>query len=116
MDSQTPTPVADNGKTIAIISYITLVGLIIAFIMHSSNKTALGAFHIRQMLLLSLVGIVASFINIIPILGQIVWLIAGLGMLVLWVMGLIAAVNGEMKPMPLIGEKAQELFAGIWFR
>ena len=113
MDLQTPTPVADNGKTIAIISYITLVGLIIAFIMHSSNKTALGAFHIRQMLLLSLVGIVASFINIIPILGQIVWLIAGLGMLVLWVMGLIAAVNGEMKPMPLIGEKAQELFAGI---
>ncbi len=37
----------------------------------------------------------------------------GIAFLVLWIMGFIAAINGEEKPMPLIGEKAQELFKGI---
>jgi uncharacterized membrane protein len=32
---------------------------------------------------------------------------------VLWVMGLISAINGEEKPMPLIGEKAQEIFKNL---
>ena len=33
---------SEDGKTIAIISYITLIGWIIALVMHQSNKTSLG--------------------------------------------------------------------------
>ena len=50
----------DNGKTIAIISYITLIGWIIALIMHNNNKTELGAYHIRQMLGIMLLGSLLS--------------------------------------------------------
>ena len=32
---------ADNGKTVAIISYLTWIGWIIAFILHNNKKTSL---------------------------------------------------------------------------
>jgi uncharacterized membrane protein len=100
------TPATDNGKTIAIVSYITLIGFIAAVIMHSSNKTSLGAFHLRQMLLLILFG----FLAWIPFLG----LVVALALLVFWVLGLISAINGEEKPLPLIGELAQKWFANAF--
>ena len=115
MDAQTN---ADNGKTTAIVSYITLIGWLIAyFAMHQSNKTSLGSYHLRQTLLLILCGVaywILTFvvIMVVPLLG-LIFSIGWLGFLVLWIMGLIAAINGEEKPMPLIGEKAQELFKSI---
>jgi uncharacterized membrane protein len=39
--------------------------------------------------------------------------VVGIGSLILWVMGLVAAVNGEQKPIPVIGEKAQEIFKDL---
>ncbi len=102
----------DNGKNIAIIAYITLIGWIIALVMHNNNKTALGAYHIRQMLGIMLLGLALSILNMlldIYILG----LIIQVGLLVLWILGLIAAVQGEKKPVPLLGEQFQQWFAGI---
>jgi uncharacterized membrane protein len=108
----------DNGKTTAIVCYITIIGWLIAyFAMHQSKKTSLGSYHLRQTLLLFIIAIVyqivITMITIaIPAIGMILSILS-LGFLVLWIMGLIAAINGEEKPMPLIGEKAQELFKGI---
>ena len=102
----------DNGKNIAIIAYITIIGWVIALVMHNNNKTALGAYHIRQMLGIMLLGLALSILNMlldIYILG----LIIQIGLLVLWILGLIAAVQGEKKPVPLLGEQFQQWFAGI---
>ncbi len=42
----------DNGKTAGIISYLTIVGWLIAFFaMHKDNKTELGSYQLRQTLL-----------------------------------------------------------------
>lgn len=109
---------ADNGKTTAIVSYITIIGWLIAyFAMHQSKKTSLGSYHLRQTLLLFICAIVYQIVvmiitMVVPAIGMILSL-AGLVFLVLWIMGLIAAINGEEKPMPLIGAKAQELFKSI---
>lgn len=108
----------DNGKTTAIVSYITLIGWLIAYFgMHQSKKTSLGSFHLRQSLLLIICVIIFQIIAYaitmaVPMIG-LVFSLASLGFLVLWVMGLIAAINGEEKPMPLIGAKAQEIFKSI---
>jgi uncharacterized membrane protein len=49
----------DDGKTTAIVSYITLIGWLIAyFAMHQSKKTSLGSYHLRQTLLLFICAIV----------------------------------------------------------
>jgi uncharacterized membrane protein len=110
------TPAAAEGedKTIAIIAYITLIGFIIALVMHSSKKTKIGAYHLRQMLGLILTGIVCWPVNIvlvfIPILGWLCMLCIWLGMVALWIMGLISALNGQMKPVPVVGPLYQNWF------
>ncbi|MEO7307268.1 MAG: hypothetical protein ABIR78_04785 [Ferruginibacter sp.] len=108
----------DNGKTTAIVAYITIIGWLIAYFgMHQSKKTSLGSYHLRQTLLLFIIAIIYQIIiriiiMAVPAVGLILSLV-GLVFLVLWIMGLIAAINGEEKPMPLIGEKAQQMFKGI---
>jgi uncharacterized membrane protein len=82
---------------------------LIAFIMNNDKKNAFAKFHIRQSLLLVLIGIAGMFVFWIPLIG---WALA-IGMLVLWVLGLISAINGQEKQVPVVGKYAQEWFKGL---
>jgi uncharacterized membrane protein len=109
------TPVqSGEDKTVAILAYITLLGFIIAIVMHSSKKTALGGFHLRQMLGIVILGLASYILIFIPILGWIAMAVLGIINLVMWIMGLIAAINGEMKPAPVFGPNFQKWFAGAF--
>ena len=114
--TDTPPPVSGTteDRTVAILAYITIIGFIIAIVMHSSKKTAIGSYHLRQCLGLFITGFVASFLMVIPVLGWIAFPIVMIGLFVLWIMGLIAAVNGQQKPMPVVGEHYQKWFAGAF--
>ncbi len=129
MDSQASTvqtPVSTEDKTVAIVSYLTLIGFIIALIMHSSNKTQIGAFHLRQSLGLMLAGIaiwialviVGTVLAFVPIVGwmiaSLLWLAFVVAMLALAVMGLMAAINGQQKPLPFVGPLFAKWFAGAF--
>lgn len=111
-----PVPVSTNetvvteDKTVAIVSYLTLIGFIVAVVLHGQKKTRLGAFHLRQSLGLMLTFIVGGLIAVIPILGWLIWFVVLIGGLVLWVIGLINAAGGKMKPVPLLGEQYQKWF------
>jgi hypothetical protein len=118
----------DNGKTAGIISYLTIIGWLIAFFaMHKDNKTDLGSYQLRQTLLFHIVSMVVYWI-----LGMIfaaIFFSSGLttgwfsiiainwilrvGFFILWIIGFIGAINGEKKPIPLIGEKAQSIFSTL---
>ncbi|NRF37418.1 hypothetical protein [Pedobacter foliorum] len=109
-----------DGKTIALISYLTVIGWVIAFVMHGNNKTSLGTFHLRQSAFLMVLGIgiyALQFIFIfIPYIGwalSILLGILGIGLFILWILGLIAAISGEEKPLPLFGSKIQQLLSAI---
>jgi uncharacterized membrane protein len=108
---------SSNDKTAAIVSYITPIGWLISYFALNKPKTSLANYHLRQTLLLFIIGIAFNIIlNIISRLAPFLSLIlslAGIGLFVLWIMGLIAAINGEEKPMPLVGEKAQEIFKNV---
>jgi len=112
-NSQTP----ENGKTAAIISYLTLIGWIIAFVLHSGNKTRLGAYHLRQtlglMVLIVSVMILGYILNMIPTLGWMIGSALNIGLLVLWLTGLISAINGKEKPLPIVGLMFQKWFVGF---
>jgi uncharacterized membrane protein len=115
---------ADNGKTVGIISYLTIIGWLVALLaMHNEKKTELGSYQLRQTLLLYIIGIgvyivwMAVFTSLIFTGGfwlgvALNWVIR-LGLFILWLIGFLGAVNGEKKPIPLIGEKAQTMFLGI---
>lgn len=81
-----------DTKTTSWVAYITWIGLIIAFC--AGDKEG-AKFHLNQALVIFLFSL-ASFI---PCIGWI-W---GIFMVVCWIMGLIAAINQEEKPVPLIG-------------
>lgn len=110
----------DDGKTVAIISYLSIIGWIIAFVMHGSNKTTLGAYHLRQTIALFVISLCTWIVQVllvfIPYIGwalDILLIFVYIGLFVLWIIGFVAALNGQEKPMPLIGKKAQQWFEGI---
>ncbi len=103
----------EDGKTIAIISYLTLIGLIAALIMNGNKKNTFASYHIRQSLGLMLTAFALSLLNIIPIIGQIIWLIGFIVLLYMWIMGLMNAVNGREKPLPILGDKYLEWFKTV---
>ena len=117
MDNNPPpvaaTAAVSEDKTVAILSYLTIIGFIVSIVLHGSKKTRLGSFHLRQALGIFLTGIVATVCNVvlalIPIVGWLAILVIWLGLLVMWVMGLIGAAQGQTKPVPVLGEQYQKL-------
>jgi uncharacterized membrane protein len=111
---------ADDGRTVAIVSYFSIIGWIIALVIHGNNRTALGVYHLRQTVALFVVGIAVGVVQMllvfIPYIGwalDILLVFVYLGLFILWLIGLIGAINGQKKPMPVIGRKAQQWFSGI---
>jgi uncharacterized membrane protein len=114
----------DDGKTAGIVSYFFILGWLIAyFAMHQNNKTSLGSYQLRQTLLFHIIAMIIYFIlNLIfytLIFEKGFWAADALSwffrafLIILWAVGFLGAINGEKKPIPLIGEKAQSLFANI---
>lgn len=101
-----------EGKNTAIVSYITIIGAIIAIFMNSEKKDAFAAFHIRQAL-----GIFVSFFLIGYFIGYFdSWMISSafyVFYFVLWMYGFVAALQGETKLIPLLGAQFQKIFKNI---
>ncbi|MFN7116619.1 MAG: DUF4870 domain-containing protein [Saprospiraceae bacterium] len=102
--NQTPTTGTDP-KVVAIVAYITLIGWIVALVLNNP-KSEFGSFHIRQALGIFLVGIVLS---LIPVINLVAWIFA----FVLWILGLISAVQGQQKTVPVVGEYFQRWFNAL---
>lgn len=87
-----------------IVAYITIVGWLIALLCGTRGESK---FHLNQSLVLILAniiwGVIGKVLAFIPIIG---WLAIPIGYLiifVLWVMGLVYALQGQEKAVPLIG-------------
>lgn len=90
----------DKNKGMAIIAYfVFFIPLLVA----KDSKFAM--YHANQGLLLFLTVIAVNIIGgVIPFLGWFVILPLGMVFsIVLWLMGIINAAQGKMKPLPLIG-------------
>lgn len=103
---------AKEGKNMAIISYITIIGTIIAMSMNATPKNDFARFHIRQSL-----GIHISFYIIGLLISQFdSWLIS-IGFyifyIVLWVYGISGAIQERKTIIPLLGNQFQKWFSFI---
>jgi len=98
-----------EGKTTAIISYVTIIGTVIAIFMNMEPKNDFARFHIRQAFGINIgfyaIGILISQFNSWTIsTGFYVFFI------VLWVYGFIGAVQVRKTLIPLLGEQFQKWF------
>jgi len=99
-----------DAKTKAIISHFFGIGWLIALIMNMNNKEELASYFIRQNLGLIIIAIVLRIVGYIPLLGTAVLIAGSILVFVFWLMSLIWSIQGEMKPVPWIGDKFQEWF------
>ena len=108
-----------DEKTIAVLSYITPIGWIIAYVMHQNNvvKSEFSAFHLRQALGIFISGvglmIVGMIFSILPLIGHLTLLLVRLIILAMWIFGLYYAIDGKKMPVPFVGSLFQVWFVGI---
>jgi uncharacterized membrane protein len=101
-----------EGKTIAIISYITWIGTIIAFLMNNDKRNYFASFHIRQSMGLAILSLLNSFV-IIKFFDFWTLGIISLSIFILRIVGLVGAIQGEEKRIPLFGDAFQDWFKNI---
>ncbi|SEA31287.1 DUF4870 domain-containing protein [Bizionia paragorgiae] len=102
----------EQGKTMAIISYLTIIGSVIALILNNDKKNEFAAFHIRQGL-----GLCSTYLILGYFIGQFdSWLISigfWIGFGILFFYGVIMAATGKTQEIPLIGRFYQNFFKNL---
>ena len=97
-----------SKKTTDIISYITPIGLILAFLLGDRENSR---FHINQALVIWLAGVIVGvaerLLENLPVVGIIVAIacaVASIALLVFWIKGLVSACKGTEEKVPVIGD------------
>ena len=86
-----------DKKVTGIVAYITIIGWAIAYAIGDREG---AKFHLNQALVLALAELLLGVITaIVPLLS-----ILGLVLFVLWVIGLVAAIQEQEKRVPLLGD------------
>ncbi|MBK1878276.1 hypothetical protein [Pelagicoccus mobilis] len=97
-----------DAKTRGIVAYITLIGWVIALVTNNP-KDEQTTFHLRQGLGLNLAWIVSTFFIWLPIIG---WILP-IALFVFWIIGLLSALEGSQKEVPVIGSLFQSWFKNL---
>ena len=96
-----------DPKTASIIVYITWIGLLIAILSADKNEPFFKH-HLNNALVIliasTVVGLIGAPLCFIPIIGGLVVFAAEIFLFVCMIMGIVNAVNGECKPLPIIGD------------
>jgi len=107
--TKTPVVKVENEKTAAILAYF-LVGIIWYFVDEKMKKSTFAKFHVKQSINLILASIalgviltaLTATILLIPLV-LILTPITSIALFVVAIMGLINAINGKEKEVPIIG-------------
>jgi len=109
--SSQPAPQADpkdiqDNKLIAVIGYLGILCLVPLLL---KKESPYAQFHGKQGLVLLIVWIIVNVVMVIPVLGWLIGFVGNIACLILMIVGIIHAANGEMKELPVIGEYAKKL-------
>ncbi len=103
---------ASEGKTAAIIGYLTIIGTVIALVMNNEKKNTFAAFHIRQALGLFLTQFMLGYLVGAADSWTVSYVFWGV-IFALWLIGFSGAAQGVERHIPLLGPLYQKLFKSI---
>ncbi|MCK0189288.1 hypothetical protein [Arenibacter sp. F20364] len=104
--------VIKEGKTTAIVAYLTMVGALIAISMNSDPKNEFARFHTRQAFGLHLVFLgFAIFLS--NWYNEYAWYGLYVFYIVLWFYGFLGALNNKKQEVPVLGAYFQKWFTFI---
>ncbi|MFT3793132.1 hypothetical protein [Flavobacterium sp.] len=102
----------EEGKTTAIVAYLTIIGAVTAIFMNQDKKNEFASFHIRQAL-----GIFLSFFLLSYFVGNIDSWTASVAFyifyFVLWMYGFLGMLQGKMNLIPVLGQYFQKFFKSV---
>ena len=104
--------IIDEGKTLGVVAYLTLLGTLIAFFMNQDKKNQFTSFHIRQALGLGLLYIIIGFV-VSSLDSMMVSMSFWIFFSVLYLYGIYGAITGQMNKIPMLGEFFQKGFKHI---
>ncbi|WP_149275604.1 hypothetical protein [Pareuzebyella sediminis] len=106
------TPTNKNGKTTAIIAYITIIGSFIAMSMNMEPKNDFARFHIRQAFGIHLLFHAFALFSSV---WYSPYALYGLYLcyMILWIFGFIGALNEKKQLIPVLGAYFQKWFTFI---
>ena len=93
----------NHSRTLAVVSYITWIGWIIAFLIRD-RRDAYVAHHLNQALLINLLKIAGGLCMMLPHIGEELSSVVGVAAFVLIIMGIYRAANWRTDPLPAIGQ------------
>ena len=92
-----------NSKLWAIVSYITWIGFILAFLLRDKDDSLVHR-HLNQALILNIAGTVGNLISRIGGIFGTIGTVIDIAILVLAIMGIVRAARGSEEPLPLVGD------------
>ena len=101
-----PSGDAQDDRLIAAIGYLGILCLV-PLLLRKDSKFA--QHHGKQGLIILIVWLALWVGNIIPILGQIVWTLGTIALLILIILGMVNALQGKMWEMPVLGKYAKQI-------
>jgi uncharacterized membrane protein len=93
---------SDTGKILAGLGYLTGIVALIAILMEPYKNERFVRLHAIQALGLWVVNIALSVLNVIPLLGQIIWLVGSVAVFVFAIIGAIKAFQGQEYEVPVV--------------
>lgn len=93
----------NNSRTLAVVSYITWIGWIIAFVLRD-KRDAFVAHHLNQALMINLLKIAGALCAMLPHIGEQLSGAVGIAAFILIIVGIYRAVKWRTDPLPVIGE------------
>jgi uncharacterized membrane protein len=118
--SRAPVATAQAGSGLTdnvagMLAYVTIIPAIIFLVMAPYNKSKFVRFHSFQSIFFAVawtvLWIALSIVGMIPVLGWftlIIWPLLGLGGLIIWIILLLKANQGQMFKLPVIGDMAEK--------
>lgn len=102
----------NEGKTLALVAYLTLIGTLIAFFLNQEKQNAFTFFHIRQGLGLGLLYIAIGYI-ISSLDSMMVSVSFWIFFSILFLYGIYGAISGKTNKIPILGHYFQNIFKSL---
>jgi uncharacterized membrane protein len=122
MNDPTPTPTPSTAQSglsenaAGGLAYVTIIPAIIFLLVEPYNRSSYIRFHAWQCIFMAIawivvdvaIGILARVMSVMGFLAFGLYPLVALGMLILWLMVLIKAFNGERLKLPIVGDLAEK--------
>ncbi len=92
----------ERTRFLAALCYFNFLFAIVGLLVEPNSKFI--RYHLNQSLVLTVFGMLCGLVAIIPFIGWIASFVGAVAVLVFAIMGIVRAVNGEAKDLPIIGK------------